>query len=105
MDVNVAEIQETVGVEDFHYITSNCNLADTLSRGTNPQQLENWLEGPSFLQMHKTNWPKFQKEIESVHEEDPGNLNGNESYRQDENVCEAQNSLSKSSHQLRASQV
>ncbi|XP_068735180.1 uncharacterized protein [Montipora capricornis] len=56
----VAEIQETVGVEDFRYIRSKFNPADILTRGIEPSQLEDWIKGPSFLQLPERQWPKFE---------------------------------------------
>ncbi|XP_068742038.1 uncharacterized protein [Montipora capricornis] len=56
----VAEIQETVGVEDFRYIRSKFNPADILTRGIEPSQLEDWIKGPSFLQLPEGQWPKFE---------------------------------------------
>ena len=51
VSARVAEIQETVGADDFLYIRSKSNPADTLTRGTEPQQRTDWLEGPSFLRL------------------------------------------------------
>ena len=56
----VAEIQETVLVEDFQYIRSKFNPADILTRGIEPSQLEDWIKGPSFLQLPEGQWPKFE---------------------------------------------
>ena len=50
VSARVAEIQEMVSVEDFHYIRSRSNPADGLTRGIKPEHLESWLEGPEFLQ-------------------------------------------------------
>ena len=67
VSARVAEIQETVGADDFRYIRSKSNPADTLTRGTEPQQLTDWLEGPSFLRLPEADWPSFQVDDNSIH--------------------------------------
>ena len=71
----VAEIQETVGVDDFRYIRSKSNPADTLTRGTEPSRLTDWLEGPPFLQLPEAKWPSCQAEDQSIHREEAEVLN------------------------------
>ena len=44
------------------YIKSNRNPVEALTRVTELQCLADWLEGPSFLQLPDTNWPKFEVE-------------------------------------------
>ena len=68
VSARVAAIQETVGVDDFRYVRSKSNPADTLTRGTEPSRLTDWLEGPSFLQLPEEKWPDFQAEEQSNHE-------------------------------------
>ena len=70
VSARVAEIQETVGVDDFRYIRSKSNPADILTRGTEPSRLTDWLEGPSFLHLPETEWPKFQIEDQSIRGEE-----------------------------------
>ena len=70
VSARVAEIQETVGVDDFRYIRSKSNPADTLTRGTELSRLTDWLEGPTFLQLPEANWPSFQVEDQSIHVEE-----------------------------------
>ena len=70
VSARVAEIQETVGVDDFRYIRSKSNPADILTRGTEPSRLTDWLEGPSFLHLPETKWPKFQIEDQSIRGEE-----------------------------------
>jgi len=70
VSVRVAEIQETVGVDDFRYVKSRSNPADKLTRGTEPSQLTDSLEGPSFLQLPEEKWPDFQAEEQSNHEKE-----------------------------------
>ncbi len=60
VSVRVAEIQETVGSEQFHYIKSKYNPADALTRGIAPEDLESWMSGPAFLKLPETEWPQFQ---------------------------------------------
>ena len=47
-------------MEDFRYIRSKFNSADILTRGIEPLQLEDWIKGPSFLQLPEGQWPKFE---------------------------------------------
>ena len=70
VSARVAEIQETVGVDDFRYVRSKSNLADTLTRGTEPSRLTYWLEGPSFLHLPEEKWPDFQAEEQSNHKKE-----------------------------------
>jgi len=70
LSARVAEIQETVGVDDFCYIRSKSNPADTLTRETELSQLTDWLEGPSFLQLPKAKWPSFRAEDQSTRVEE-----------------------------------
>ena len=60
VSARVAEIQETVGVDDFRYIKSKSNPADTLTRGTKLSQLTDWLEGPTFPNCPKPIGPVFE---------------------------------------------
>ena len=62
ISVRVAEIQESVGVEDFCYARSKSKSADALTRGIAPDQLKDWMSGPSFLQLPESDWPKFENE-------------------------------------------
>ena len=65
VSVRVAEIQETVGSEQFRYIKSKYNPADALTRGIAPGDLESWNSGPSFLHLPETEWPKFEDEVQN----------------------------------------
>ena len=56
VSARVAEIQETVGSEDFRYVPSNENPADALTRGLDPERLKDWLTGPSFLKLPEAEW-------------------------------------------------
>ena len=56
VSARVAEIQETVGSEDFRYIPSNENPADALTRGLDSERLKDWLTGPSFLKLPEAEW-------------------------------------------------
>ena len=57
----VAEIQETIDVENFAYIQSKDKTTDALTRGINADLLHEWIEGPSFLQLSEDNWPDFKE--------------------------------------------
>ena len=65
VSVRVAEIQETVGSEQFRYIKSKYNPADALTRGIAPGDLESWILGPLFLKLPETEWPKFEDEVQN----------------------------------------
>ena len=69
MSVRVAEIQETVGSEQFRYIKSKYNPADALTRGNAPAELEAWMSGPPFLKFPETEWPQFQEDDQGPHQE------------------------------------
>ncbi|KAL9977063.1 hypothetical protein ACROYT_G014427 [Oculina patagonica] len=60
VSVRVAEIQETVGSEQFCYIKSKYNPADALTSGIAPEDLESSMSGPAFLKLPETEWPQFQ---------------------------------------------
>ena len=59
----VAEIQETIGTEDFRYIKSKSNPADALTRGIETAKLADWLTGPSFLNLPEAQWPEFDEDL------------------------------------------
>ena len=69
LSVQVAEIQETVGSEQFRYIKSKYNPANALTRGTAPGDLKSWLSGPPFLKLPETEWPQFQDDDQSPYKE------------------------------------
>ena len=69
VSVRVAEIQETVGSEQFRYIKSKCNPADALTRGIAPGDLKSWMSGPPFLKLPETEWPQFQDDDQSPYKE------------------------------------
>ena len=66
VSARVAEIQESVRVDNFRYIRSKSNPANTLTRGTEPSRLTDWLEGPSFLQLPEAKWPSFRAKDQSI---------------------------------------
>jgi len=61
VSVRVAEIQETISSEMCKYIRSDNNPADVLMRGTPPEKLKTWPEGPPFLKRPQPEWPKFEE--------------------------------------------
>lgn len=61
VSARVAEIQETLDVENFAYIKSKRNPADALTRGISASQLMKWMEGPTFLKIPENEWPVFQE--------------------------------------------
>ncbi|XP_065354551.1 uncharacterized protein LOC135949022 [Calliphora vicina] len=57
----VSEILDKVGNQNWQHIDSKDNPADIASRGCSPQELGNhnlWWFGPSWLKLHKNQWPK-----------------------------------------------
>ena len=69
MSVRVAEIPKTVGSEQFRYIKSKYNPADAPTREIAPGELEAWMSGPPFLKFPETEWPQFQEDDQSPHQE------------------------------------
>lgn len=61
VSVRVAEVQETVGSNDFSYIPSKENPADALTRGISIENLEKWMQGPAFLSLPESQWPEFTR--------------------------------------------
>ncbi|KAK3748976.1 hypothetical protein QZH41_019097 [Actinostola sp. cb2023] len=62
VSARVAEIQETMEVQNFAYIKSKDNPADALTRGINSSQLADWMGGPSFLKRPEDKWSDFEEE-------------------------------------------
>ena len=60
VSARVAEIQETIGADQIHYIKSNNNPADALTRGIHLNHLMKWSEGPSFLELPEESGPTFK---------------------------------------------
>ena len=61
VSVRVAEIEETIDAETSHYIRSNYNPADALTKGVSPEELNNWLKGPPFLWEPEEKCPEFEE--------------------------------------------
>jgi hypothetical protein len=60
----VNHIQETTNVEDWNHIKSKENPADLVSRGVDASVLRNlslWWNGPAWLQLEETSWPKGEE--------------------------------------------
>ncbi|XP_068738835.1 uncharacterized protein [Montipora capricornis] len=64
VSARVAEIQETIGADQFHYIKFNNNPANALTRGIHLNHLMKWAEGPSFLELPEEKWPNFQDQTQ-----------------------------------------
>ena len=62
VSARVAEIQESVGSQDFRYVRSSDNPADALTRGLDPKHLTDWLNGPSFLKSPEADWPQWENQ-------------------------------------------
>lgn len=62
----VAEINELTNSSSWHYVPTDQNPADLVSRGVNPDQIINhdlWWSGPSFLKQPESDWPYLSKLI------------------------------------------
>lgn len=74
----IGEIQKAGQVEDWRWIEGRRNIADILTRGATPEELNEWSEwqqGPEFLKFPKTDWPmKMASEITPSAAEDVGKL-------------------------------
>ena len=58
--VRIGEIQSTTNKEDWHWLEGSLNIADIISRGKNPGELDigsEWQSGPRFLQEAEEQWP------------------------------------------------
>ncbi len=58
--VRICEIQEGTSPTDWHWIEGQLSIADWITRGKNPCEIdENSLgqKGPAFLQLHEAKWP------------------------------------------------
>jgi len=67
----VNHIQETTNVEDWNHISSKENPADLVSRGVDANVLRDlslWWNGPNWLQLEETSWPKCE-DIADISEE------------------------------------
>ncbi|CAG9813428.1 unnamed protein product [Phaedon cochleariae] len=53
----VGEIQESTSLEQWRYVPSDKNVADTATRCRNYSIDENWFAGPDFLYQSESNWP------------------------------------------------
>ncbi|GFS57548.1 putative pro-pol polyprotein [Trichonephila clavipes] len=67
----ISEIRKLTTSEDWFHISTDQNLADILSRGCGPKQLQKrkWWPGPDWLKNSKEQWPKSavninEKEVE-----------------------------------------
>ena len=58
--VRIGEIQEGTSPSDWHWIEGKLNIADWITRGKNPSELDKnslWQTGPDFLYLHESEWP------------------------------------------------
>lgn len=56
----IGEIQEGTNPKDWHWIESEYNIADWLTRGKKPNEIgfnSAWQEGPTFLKQPESEWP------------------------------------------------
>ncbi|XP_073816668.1 uncharacterized protein [Musca autumnalis] len=57
----VSRIQSITSTMKWHYVPTNLNPSDILSRGASPTELLNsrlWKQGPAFLIKNSANWPQ-----------------------------------------------
>ena len=67
----VSYIRENTEVAQWHYVPTDCNPADIVSRGSSPALLPDmWNNGPQFLSDHKCDWPQWDASLQ-VGEIDP----------------------------------
>ena len=60
----VGEIQSGTNVEDWYWIASQKNIADWLTRGKRPEEIDGnspWQKGPDFLRFSEAEWPMNSK--------------------------------------------
>ena len=58
--VRVGEIQEGTNTKDWYWTASEFNVADLLTRGSKPNDIDinsKWQKGPDFLKLHESEWP------------------------------------------------
>ena len=68
----IGEIQSVSNPKQWHYVPTESNPADLISRGVPISQLQNdsvWWSGPLFLSLDETHWPKQQFLKQSTDEE------------------------------------
>ena len=74
----IGEIQKAGQMEDWRWIEGKLNIADILTRGASPEELNEeseWQQGPEFLKLPETDWPmKMASEITPFAAEDVGKL-------------------------------
>jgi len=66
----IGEIQDCTGIQDWWWIPGQQNIADIITRGASPQDLDEdseWQNGPEFLKLPVSEWPiKLAKELASA---------------------------------------
>ena len=68
----VNAIRQTSSPTDWRYIDSANNPADVASRGCDAHDLPQiWYRGPSFLSLHRSEWPTFEEHINLIPDDDP----------------------------------
>ena len=58
--VTIGEIQEATKPEDWYWIEGKQNIADVITKGRKPLELNHdsdWQQGPAFLQTDERDWP------------------------------------------------
>ncbi|XP_055916039.1 uncharacterized protein LOC129948917 [Eupeodes corollae] len=64
-----SEIVSSIPVKSWNHVRSADNPADVPSRGIPPSQLEStdiWWNGPVWLKMNRSEWPKTQHDLQNV---------------------------------------
>lgn len=65
----VGEIQGSTNVQDWWWIPGPLNIADIISRGASPKELDEgteWQLGPKFLSLPESGWPVKSAKIVAV---------------------------------------
>lgn len=60
----IGEIQDGTSIEDWYWVTSGKNIADWLTRGKAPNEIDlnsAWQKGPDFLKLPESEWPASKK--------------------------------------------
>ncbi|XP_063965022.1 uncharacterized protein LOC135156447 [Lytechinus pictus] len=70
----IAAIRDQSVPSQWHYIKTQCNPADDVTRSMTADELKansRWLVGPNFIQQNENEWPDDPTTTETVEENDP----------------------------------
>ncbi|XP_028394892.1 uncharacterized protein LOC114519037 [Dendronephthya gigantea] len=66
----VAAIHNSSSPSQWHYVNTELNPADDASRGVQPDALERWINGPTFLLKPFENWPTRPADFNNAEDTD-----------------------------------